>query len=78
MLAPARPIDPDMDVSGVSPEAAVMAAASGSASMKATEAGIAVLSRIQRESRQTADALVGLIQAASPKPGVGEHISIYA
>jgi len=55
-----------------------MAAASGSASMKATEAGIAVLSRIQRESRQTADALVGLIQAASPKPGVGEHISIYA
>jgi hypothetical protein len=67
-----------MDLAGVSPEAAVMAVAAGSGPMLASEAGIAVLARIQRENRQAANALVGLIQAASPKPGVGEHISVYA
>jgi hypothetical protein len=54
-----------------------MAVAANNGPMRASEADIAVLSRIQRENREAANALVSLIQAASPERGVGENISVH-
>jgi hypothetical protein len=69
-----------MDVSGVSPEAAVMAVANQRAAGQAADAQIAVLAKIQRQAAQTADALVSLMQQQVPasKPGVGERFSAWA
>jgi hypothetical protein len=69
-----------MDVSGVSPEAAVMAVANQRAAGQTAEAQIAVLARIQKQEAQTAEALVSLMQQQVPasKPGVGERFSAWA
>lgn len=69
-----------MDVSGVSPEAAVMAVANQRAAGKTADAQIALLARIQRQETQTADALVSLMeqQVRASKPGVGERFSAWA
>jgi hypothetical protein len=68
-----------MDVSGVSPEAAVMAVANQRAAGTAADAQVALLARIQRQQTETADALVGLIQQVpAAKPGVGERFSAWA
>lgn len=68
-----------MDVSGVSPEAAVMAVANQRAAGKTADAQIALLARIQRQEAQTADALVSLMQQVpASKPGVGERFSAWA
>jgi hypothetical protein len=69
-----------MDVSGVSPEAAVMAVVSQRTAGQTAEAQIAVLAKIQKQEAQTADALVSLMQQQVPasKPGVGERFSAWA
>ena len=67
-----------MDVSGISPEAAVMAVSNERAASQVMEARIAVLARIQRQEAQTAAALVSLIQVPAAKPGVGERFSAWA
>lgn len=55
-----------------------MAVVAGRAQSNAAEAGIAVLARVQRESRQTASALVDLVRASALKPGVGGIINVFA
>jgi len=68
-----------MDVSGVSPEAAVMAVANQRSAGKTADAQIALLARIQHQQAETADALVSLIQQVpAAKPGVGERFSAWA
>jgi hypothetical protein len=67
-----------MDISGVSPEAAVMAVANARVANTAAEASIAVLARVQRQETETASALVSLIQTSEVKPGVGEHVNAWA
>ena len=68
-----------MDVSGISPEAAVMAVASQRTASLMVEARIAVLAKIQHQEAQTANALVSLMQQVpAAKPGVGERFSAWA
>jgi hypothetical protein len=63
-----------MDLSSVSPGAAVMAVAQQATGV---EREVAVLKMAQRAEKQQAAALVSLIQAA-PDPNVGRNLNVYA
>jgi len=64
-----------MDLSGVSPEAAVMAVAQ---TANAAQYAAAVMAKTQRVHKEEGQALVSLIQNAAPKEGVGQRLSVFA